>query len=458
MFNFEKIFNLPKTPDKLKSPHHFNIHGETAAAENRPQRNEDAILINKEKGVFGIFDGMGGHAAGDKASQEVKIYIAEALQKLPNNFTPQLIQKELEKAFYGANNKLLQLAQENPDLVGMGTTASVVKIWESAQGDRKAVIANIGDSRVYVYRADKKLEQITLDDNIISYSINNEQRARDVQQKLNNVVDFNFNNLSIQEKEWFNKRHQISQALGIDNSVEPRLYIVPIHAEEKIVITSDGIHDNLTDEEIAQALCVALDNEIAVKDLIRSAKKRSREQNLRARSDDMSAIIFEISTLEHNKKIETPPLTEQYEDQEWPKGKLVFVQRSSGKIEPGWEVFGVNPKTGDIIVHKSDTDGETIIRKQIPSAILRNLNTPERRTYIYSAESFPELFQAIEHLGGLQGSERFYEAEELKNIINLIREEKVGLQALTRTEGLRDRVKYLLDRELLNKNKNSLLK
>ena len=150
MFNFEKKFNFLKTPEKPKSLNHFSIYGETASAENRPQRNEDAILINKEKGAFGIFDGMGGHAAGDKASQEAKDYIAEILQKLPNNLTPQLIQKELEKAFYGANNKLLQLAQENPDLTGMGTTASIVKILENTQGDKKAVIANIGDSRVSV--------------------------------------------------------------------------------------------------------------------------------------------------------------------------------------------------------------------------------------------------------------------------------------------------------------------
>jgi len=453
MFNFEKKFNFLKTPEKPKSLNHFSIYGETASVENRPQRNEDAILINKEKGAFGIFDGMGGHAAGDKASQEAKDYIAEILQKLPNNLTPQLIQKELEKAFYGANNKLLQLAQENPDLTGMGTTASIVKILENTQGDKKAVIANIGDSRVYILRTNKQLEQITLDDNIVSHSVQDERQARIIQQKLNNVVDFN--TLSAEEQEWFNKRNQISRALGISEKIEPRTYIIQVHEEEKIVVASDGIHDNLTDKEIAQILCMTEDGKVAIENLINAAKKRSREQSIRAKSDDMSVIVFEISALSNNRQVEKAPfsrLTEEYLGKEWPKGMSVAVRRSSGVIESGWVVFGINPKTGDVIVQKFEKDGETMMRKQIPPAELRSLNKLERQISISSAKDFSELFQVIESTGGLQGSEKFYEATELKKIINWVREGKINVKTVTRTEGLRDRVEYLLNQELLETN------
>ena len=70
----------------------------------------------------------------------------------------------------------------------MGTTASVVYIWEGGSGERKAIVGNVGDSRVYLLR-NGRLKQITLDDNCVRLTIPNKKQARLLQSKLNNITD-----------------------------------------------------------------------------------------------------------------------------------------------------------------------------------------------------------------------------------------------------------------------------
>jgi len=135
-----------------------------------------------------------------------------------------------------------------------------------------------------------------------------------------------------------------------------------------------------------------------------------------------------------------------------PEGKIVNVRRSNGEIESDWKIFKTNDKDGSVTVRKINKEGE-VFDKIVSQTELRNLNNLENKTSISSAKNFTELFEIIESNGGLQGSKKFYEASELKEIINLVRKEKINSNLITRTEGLRDQVEYLIDQELLDKNK-----
>jgi protein phosphatase len=175
----------------------------------------------------------------------------------------------------------------------MGTTASIVKLWEGPQGERKAVIANVGDSRVYIYRAGY-LEQSTLDDNVVTQEIGSgqdKQEVRNLQHKLNNVADPE--TLDAEEHELFENRNKITHYLGVPG-VKPRIYAIDIQKGDKLVLTSDGIHDNLRDDEIAQIVGLSPDNKTAVETLTRASLARSQEEHPRAKADDMSAIVVEI--------------------------------------------------------------------------------------------------------------------------------------------------------------------
>ncbi|GEM_PF-1239176 len=267
------------------------------ASEEHPNRNEDAVLQVPENKVFGVFDGVGGSAGGDIASQTAKEYFEEQLKSLPPD--EELIFEELEDYMRylvkGAHEAIIQKAEENPQWEGMATTASVVKIWNGPQGERKIIIANAGDSRVYIQDKEGELQQATLDDAAI-YEQLDDDSARELQERFSNVTD-SLELSNEKERNLFAGRSTITQALGfrIDESF---LYTGDIILVDRILITSDGVHDNLTDEEIREILVNSDDNQVAVEKLIEASQVRSREsstiENIRPKPDDMSAIVIDI--------------------------------------------------------------------------------------------------------------------------------------------------------------------
>lgn len=127
--------------------------------------NEDSFLVDDENGLYIVCDGLGGHAAGKFASETTVTHIAEYLSaRLPQTLSSQpwhdhhartiaVIQGALREA--GAH--LIQLAQQNQELSGMGTTATVVK-----RIGNKLVMAHVGDSRLYLFRRGE-LHQLSKD-------------------------------------------------------------------------------------------------------------------------------------------------------------------------------------------------------------------------------------------------------------------------------------------------------
>jgi serine/threonine protein phosphatase PrpC len=152
-----------------------------------------------------------------------------------------------------------------------------------------------------VYLSNGKLEQITLDDNIISAEISDEGKARIIQKKLNNAVDLD--TLSGQEQRFFKSRNRILQALGMEG-IKPRMYTIDIHEDDKLIVTLDGIHDNVTDNEISDILGTAQNSQEVVEGLMGAACNRSREAHLRAKADDMSVIVVKILPLADDKEAE----------------------------------------------------------------------------------------------------------------------------------------------------------
>ncbi len=308
---------------KEQEPGNFDFQYKTIASEEHPDINEDAVFVKKDEKIFGILDGVGGYAAGNIASREAAKYIIEGLQKLPEGLTPQETQNELKRILLEANIKLLNLAEKNPELAKMGSTASVVKIYEGPQNEKKAIIGNVGDSRVYILR-DGQLKQITLDDSVVREKIEDEEQAKVVQEKLNNAIDPEI--LSDLEKILFARRNQITQALG-RTDIEPRMHIIDVQENDKLIVTSDGIHDNLTDKEILNILNNAKNNQEAVENLTNAAINRSHESHPRAKSDDMSAIVFEYRMPAAS--IEGPP--EEPEKQEKKKVFKDLVKKAYKK-------------------------------------------------------------------------------------------------------------------------------
>lgn len=119
----------------------------------------------------------------------------------------------------------------------------------------------------------------------------------------------------------------------------------------------------------------------------------------------------------------------------------VTVKRSSGDLERGWYITAIQGETATVMKSQE----EDVLQKQIPLQELQELNksTPEEK--IASVATFEQLKKALEESGGIQGSKDFYEPEQLKSLIERVRKGDLELTYITRTAGLREKVKELME-------------
>ncbi|OGC64908.1 hypothetical protein A3J33_03720 [candidate division WWE3 bacterium RIFCSPLOWO2_02_FULL_53_10] len=257
------------------------------SSEKHPERNEDAVLSDREHGVFGVFDGVGGHAAGETAARLASAVVQESLKGEPTA-------SSVETAILQANKAVFEKAQEDPTLKGMAATASVVKIWQNPEGERKAYLGNVGDSRIYLYRG-RELRQLTLDDNFfLALANKSPEETLKLQESLNRVSnEEDVHKLGLADRDhYYRQTSRITQALGSERAqVKPRTAAIELQPGDRLLITSDGIHDNLTTAEMLGFLSASPSAEA----LMRAAQTRSRQtEHIRHKQDDMTAVLIEI--------------------------------------------------------------------------------------------------------------------------------------------------------------------
>src|SRR5690606_8023216 len=121
----------------------------------RSVNQDNALAI---EGLFAVADGMGGHRGGEVASEVAVRALRERARLLTS--------VDLLEAIHMANDAILGQSHEDPSLRGMGTTLCVLAQVD-ADGDERLAIANIGDSRVYLF-ANGELEQMTDDHSLVA--------------------------------------------------------------------------------------------------------------------------------------------------------------------------------------------------------------------------------------------------------------------------------------------------
>jgi PPM family protein phosphatase len=231
------------------------------------ESNEDSLRYAPETNLFILSDGMGGQASGEVASRlATESILAHCLEAEWNSALP-LVGERLEgvsetsnrlaSAVRLANRVVYTAAQQNPAQQGMGAT--VVGVW--FKNDRLSV-AHVGDSRVYRLRGGM-LEQLTRDHSFVAEQVRRglmtEEEAG--QSQLQNVL---------------------MRALGIDPEVEPDVSEELVMEGDTILLCSDGLTRELSDEQIAGVLMTIDDPEEAADRLIELANQAGGGDNISA--------------------------------------------------------------------------------------------------------------------------------------------------------------------------------
>jgi len=236
------------------------------------RHNEDAYLLDAERGLFVVADGMGGHAAGEVASritvESIQEYIAateeEHESSWPFGFNSRVSVEgnRLTTAVEKANEKVMRAVQNRPELKGMGTTV-VAALFDA---DR-ATLVHVGDSRAYLFR-DGELRRLTDDHSW-------------VQEQVNAGI------LSEDEAKSHPLKNVVTRALGGAAHVSVDLIEVPVRSGDRFLLCSDGLTGMVPDEDLFTHFRSDGVIEKTVRQLIDTA-------NDRGGVDNITAIIVEV--------------------------------------------------------------------------------------------------------------------------------------------------------------------
>jgi len=199
--------------------------------------NEDSVMAADCAGgaLVAVADGMGGHRAGDVASEVALEAFAGAVE---DGLTGTAVPDVLTAAAVDADEAVSDRAESDPGAASMGTTL----VGAYVEGDA-ATVVNVGDSRAY-HVTDDAIEQVTVDHSA-------------VQQLVDSGV------IAPEEAATHPQRNVVSQALGATDSVDPDIFDLELTGT--LVLCSDGLTEEVPDPEIravvsgSEALAAAAD-------------------------------------------------------------------------------------------------------------------------------------------------------------------------------------------------------
>jgi len=193
---------------------------------NNRQKNEDSYLIlqpENDVAILAVADGMGGHNAGEIASE----IAVESIREYDFDFNDNII-SQIKSAINEANKNIIDHAKEDKDFQDMGTTLTL-----SLLINNKLFYGHVGDSRIYIFN--DELKQITKDHSLV-----------------NDLIDNN----SIKPGEAFDhpQKNIITQALGIDKDLKIQTNELDITKKDIIMLCTDGLSDMIRFENIEAVL------------------------------------------------------------------------------------------------------------------------------------------------------------------------------------------------------------
>ncbi len=218
------------------------------------QGNEDNFLVDHQRGVFIVADGMGGHAAGEVASDMAVGIIArdvDGIRSLPEEAAAE----RLGEAIRSANAAIFDRTLAEHDKRGMGTTVTVMVLFA-----RRYLIGQVGDSRAYLLR-NGEFAQITKDH---SY----------VQEQVDAGL------LTPEQARTHPYSNVITRCVGANEEVVPDIYYGRIRSGDIILLASDGLTGMLEDEQLAAILKTEGGPDTWVDRMIADANRRGGLDNI----------------------------------------------------------------------------------------------------------------------------------------------------------------------------------
>lgn len=228
-------------------------------ANEAPQGLESTGAFTDRDGIImAVCDGMGGAAAGERASAIAVDTLASRSARLdqdllgrPDEFGDWLCGSVTE-----ADRRILDEAATDPELEGMGSTMTVISVTPGGL----LFLAHVGDSRAYHLR-DGQLRQLSVDHSFVAELVA-------------------MGKISAEEARTHQNRNLLMQALGLGRPLDVDRLTIELLAGDRMMLCSDGLYDLVSDEEIRQAMSSTEDPATLCHDLIALANERGGSDNI----------------------------------------------------------------------------------------------------------------------------------------------------------------------------------
>lgn len=218
--------------------------------------NEDRFHFDPDRGIFLIIDGIGGHAAGEKAADVALSMIRSRLERETGSAA-----ERIREAIAVANNEIFRLARMNPEWAGMACVLTVTVV-----EDGSAVIGHVGDSRLYKIRAGR-IQKVTHDHSPVGEREDS-------------------NDLSEADAMRHPRRNEVYRDVGTEEHTpdDPdfiELIHLPFEDDSALLLCSDGLSDQVTSSEILSTVERQAQNpDAAVRELIAAANRAGGKDNV----------------------------------------------------------------------------------------------------------------------------------------------------------------------------------
>ncbi len=238
-------------------------------------QNEDSLFFDDNMGLYIVADGMGGHLAGEVASQLVVDTMRDSIKRCKANqeadelaYIDDSLSKEanhLLSSIRLSNQVVHKASLQDDSFRGMGSTVSAAYLT-----DDSIVVANVGDSPIFLIR-NGKIELLS-----VLHTVFAEQMARDPE-----YADLMGNEF----------KHVLTRAMGVDESVQAHIHEISCYKNDILVISSDGLSDKASPEEILRVVKNNNSNK-ACQQLVDLANERGGD-------DNVTAIILKVKTVKN---------------------------------------------------------------------------------------------------------------------------------------------------------------
>jgi serine/threonine protein phosphatase PrpC len=225
--------------------------------------NEDYYLSDEDLNLYIICDGMGGHAAGEVASELTCKHVQDVItnniatintfKETKSHEAKKKVEGLISDAIIQANSKVYNLGSNEEDKKGMGTTIVMALIIDDV-----AFIAHAGDSRLYFLR-EKEIVQLTED-----HSFVNEMLKAGI--------------ITPEQAKNHPKANVITRSVGIKSHVEPELTTVELKEGDSMMLCSDGLYEYYDESELVDYMLN--NNKESLHKLIQGANERGGKDNI----------------------------------------------------------------------------------------------------------------------------------------------------------------------------------